>query len=54
VEAAALLTLPGTMFGPTLAHGGTGQAERTLRIAFANADAAGLTEVVDRLAALDL
>jgi aspartate/methionine/tyrosine aminotransferase len=54
VEAAALLTLPGTMFGPTLAQGGTGQAERTLRIAFANADAAGLAEVVDRLAALDL
>ncbi len=52
VEDAALLVLPGTMFGPTRAQGGTGQAEATLRIAFANADAAGLSEVVDRLAAL--
>jgi aspartate/methionine/tyrosine aminotransferase len=54
VDAAALLTLPGTMFGPLRAEGGTGQAEATLRIAFANADAAGLEEVVRRLAALDL
>jgi aspartate/methionine/tyrosine aminotransferase len=53
VEAASLLTLPGTMFGPRRAEGGTGQAEATLRIAFANADRAGLSEVVDRLAALD-
>ncbi|NKX45804.1 aminotransferase [Roseicyclus persicicus] len=54
VDAAALLTLPGTMFGPLVAEGGSGQAEATLRIAFANADRAGLAEVVDRLAALDL
>ncbi len=54
VDAAALLTLPGTMFGPLRAEGGTGQAEATLRIAFANADATGLDEVVRRLAALDL
>lgn len=54
VEAAALLVLPGTMFGPRVAEGGTGQAEVTLRIAFANADRAGLAEVVNRLAALDL
>lgn len=53
VGAASLLVLPGTMFGPTRAEGGTGQAEATLRIAFANADAAGLVQVVDRLAALD-
>lgn len=54
VDAAALLVLPGTMFGPSRADGGTGQAEATLRIAFANADAAGLAEVVTRLGALDL
>lgn len=52
VDRAALLVLPGTMFGPRRAEGGTGQAEGTLRIAFANADAAGLAEVVGRLAAL--
>jgi aspartate/methionine/tyrosine aminotransferase len=54
VGAASLLVLPGTMFGPRRDEGGTGQAEATLRIAFANADAAGLVSVVDRLAALDL
>jgi aspartate/methionine/tyrosine aminotransferase len=54
VEAAALLVLPGTMFGPRREEGGTGQAEATLRIAFANADRAGLDRVIDRLAALDL
>jgi aspartate/methionine/tyrosine aminotransferase len=53
VGAAALLVLPGTMFGPRIDQGGTGQAEATLRIAFANADATGLVRVVDRLAALD-
>jgi len=52
VDSAHLLTLPGTMFGPTRAEGGDGQAEATLRIAFANADATGLAEVCDRLAAL--
>ncbi|MEL6235239.1 MAG: aminotransferase [Pseudomonadota bacterium] len=40
----SLLVLPGTMFAPT---GG----ETQLRIAFANADPAGLAETVDRLAA---
>ena len=53
VGAAALLVLPGTMLGPRIDQGGTGQAEATLRIAFANADATGLVRVVDRLAALD-
>jgi aspartate/methionine/tyrosine aminotransferase len=52
VEEASILTLPGTMFGPLRAEGGDGQAEATLRIAFANADAAGLAEVCDRLAGL--
>ncbi len=52
VDAAHVLTLPGTMFGPSRGDGGHGQAETTLRIAFANADAAGLAEVCDRLAAL--
>jgi aspartate/methionine/tyrosine aminotransferase len=50
VDRAALLTLPGTMFGPTRAQGGTGRAERTLRIAFANADRAGIATLFDRLA----
>lgn len=54
VDQAAMLVLPGTMFGPRTAQGGTGQAETTLRIAFANADTNGLHEVVTRLAALDL
>ncbi|MDG4647562.1 aminotransferase [Roseibacterium sp. SDUM158017] len=52
VDEAHVLTLPGTMFGPTRAQGGDGQAEATLRIAFANADAAGLSDVCDRLAAM--
>ncbi len=46
-----LLALPGTMFAPTRAQGGDGRAERTLRLAFANADAAGLAETVARLRA---
>ncbi|GAB5446485.1 aminotransferase [Gymnodinialimonas sp.] len=52
VDEAHLLVLPGTMFGPTRANGGQGQAETTLRIAFANADRAGLGELVTRLKAL--
>jgi aspartate/methionine/tyrosine aminotransferase len=52
VDSAHILTLPGTMFGPPRAEGGDGQAEATLRIAFANADVAGLSEVCDRLAAI--
>ncbi len=49
VDQAHLLVLPGTMFGPLKARGGTGQAEATLRIAFANADRAGLDDLVTRL-----
>lgn len=52
VEEASLLVLPGTMFGPLRAQGGTGQAEATLRIAFANADRAGLGDLVARLRAI--
>lgn len=52
VDEASLLVLPGTMFGPLRAQGGTGQSEATLRIAFANADRAGLRDLVTRLAAL--
>ncbi|WP_298433450.1 aminotransferase [uncultured Jannaschia sp.] len=53
VERAALLTLSGTMFGPRRDAGGSGRAEATLRIAFANADRAGLSEMFDRLRRLD-
>lgn len=45
VHEAGLLMLPGTMFMPE------GQGQRTLRIAFANADAAGIAEMAARLAA---
>jgi aspartate/methionine/tyrosine aminotransferase len=48
---ANLLVLPGTMFAPSRAQGGDGRAERTVRFAFANADAAGLAETVARLRA---
>ncbi len=51
VKAQSLLMLPGTMFGPSLAEGGDGAAERTLRIAFANADRAGIGTLGARLAA---
>jgi len=44
----SLLILPGTMFAPT---GTDGKAEKQLRIAFANADRAGLTEMFARLEA---
>lgn len=54
VEKAALLVLPGTMFGPRREDGGTGLAEQSLRIAFANADVAGLDEVTNRLAQVTL
>lgn len=50
VHEAGVLLLPGTMFGPTLAQGGDGQAEAHLRVAFANADADGLSRLFDRLA----
>ncbi|MEM9047682.1 MAG: aminotransferase [Pseudomonadota bacterium] len=49
VAAQSLLVLPGTMFCP--AGIGPAGGETQLRIAFANADAAGLGETVDRLAA---
>ncbi|WP_299653229.1 aminotransferase [uncultured Jannaschia sp.] len=52
VESSALLTLPGTMFGPRREAGGTGRAEATLRIAFANADRAGIATLFARLAEL--
>ncbi|MEM7641700.1 MAG: aminotransferase [Pseudomonadota bacterium] len=49
VDRAALLVLPGTMFGPVRAEGGQGRAEATLRIAFANADRDGIATLFDRL-----
>ena len=49
VREAALLLLPGTMFMPTPAEGAA-----HLRIAFANADAAGIDVLVERLAPLKL
>ncbi len=51
VKQAGILLLPGTMFAPTLDAGGTGDAEKQLRIAFANADSAGLEQMFARLAA---
>ncbi|MBF9035679.1 aminotransferase [Rhodobacterales bacterium HKCCE2091] len=52
VDAAGVLILPGTMFGPLRAQGGDGLAEATLRVAFANADAAGLEDFARRLSFL--
>lgn len=51
VAEASLLMLPGTMFGPKLADGGDGSAEREMRIAFANAGAEGIAELGRRLRA---
>jgi aspartate/methionine/tyrosine aminotransferase len=51
VERSSLLVLPGTMFSPRRADGGDGSAERTLRLAFANADTAGIETFVARLRA---
>ena len=48
VRDAGILCLPGTMFCP--ADDATGAQQ--LRIAFANLDAAGITTLFDRLAAL--
>tara|TARA_R110002049_G_scaffold23545_3_gene83368 strand:- start:90837 stop:92018 length:1182 start_codon:yes stop_codon:yes gene_type:complete len=48
VRDAGVLCLPGTMFAPEGDDSGT----RQLRIAFANLDAAGITQLFDRLAAL--
>ncbi|MEM9798545.1 MAG: aminotransferase [Pseudomonadota bacterium] len=50
VERAALLVLPGTMFGPLASDGGSGLAEASLRIAFANADRDGIATLFERLA----
>ena len=50
VHEAAILMLPGTMFQPASHPEGA----RQLRIAFANIDAAGITEMFHRLAALRL
>ncbi len=50
VREAGILCLPGTMFWPD----GAPEGHRQLRIAFANLDAAGITTLFERLAALDL
>ncbi|MGB3279785.1 MAG: aminotransferase [Pseudorhodobacter sp.] len=50
VQKASLLTLPGTMFQPTDSEDG----KRQLRIAFANIDAAGISEFFKRLQNLKL
>jgi len=47
----SLLVLPGTMFAPGHSQGGEGAADRQLRIAFANADLAGIAELGRRLTA---
>lgn len=47
----SLLMLPGTMFAPPPAEGGDGAADRQMRIAFANADSAGIEALGRRLAA---
>ena len=47
----SVLTLPGTMFAPPAIEGRDWGGERALRIAFANADAAGLETLATRLAA---
>ena len=49
VNKASVLALPGTMFSPTLAEGGSGHAEAHFRIAFANIDRAGIGTLFDRL-----
>ncbi|MFC6638428.1 aminotransferase [Sulfitobacter sp. JBTF-M27] len=48
VRDAGILCLPGTMFHPE----GNAQGARELRIAFANLDASGISQLFDRLAAL--
>ena len=52
VDRASLLLLPGTMFGPRREDGGSGRAERTLRVAFANVDRGGIAALFDRLRAV--
>ena len=50
VGKAGILCLPGTMFYPD----GAAAGDQQLRIAFANLDAAGISQLFDRLAGLDL
>ncbi len=50
VEQQSLLTLPGTMFAPPAAQGRDWGGERHLRIAFANTDTTGITQMRHRLA----
>lgn len=45
----SILILPGTFFGPTIAEGGDGTAEKTCRVAFANVDEAGIADMAQRL-----
>lgn len=49
VHRAGVLVLPGTMFGPRTDDGGSGRAERSLRIAYANADRDGIADLFGRL-----
>ena len=53
VDDQALLCLPGTMFAPRQKQGGDGTAERCLRVAFANSDATGIAQAIERLNAFD-
>lgn len=50
VESASILCLPGTMFEPEASAAGA----RHLRLAYANIDIAGISELFDRLAGLDM
>ncbi len=49
VQEAAILMLPGTMFAPRAQQGGTGSAERQMRVAFANVNRAELQGMFARL-----
>lgn len=49
VQDAGVLLLPGSMFAPTIKQGGNGTAECQLRVAFANIDRKGITELFARL-----
>lgn len=49
VDKSHVLCLPGTMFAPKISAGGTGEAERHLRIAFANIDSPQIGELAARL-----
>ncbi|MFZ5750360.1 MAG: aminotransferase [Pseudomonadota bacterium] len=52
VREAGVLMLPGTMFMPEGEAAGEAAGARQMRIAFANADAAGIGTLIDRLAVL--